>query len=86
MLHIKSRSNRDYLSHLNRTVIIDKMSDNLISAASRKREELADFLKTRRAAVKPSDVGLPESPRKRTPGLRREDVAELADLSESWYA
>lgn len=51
-----------------------------------KREELADFLKTRRAAVRSRDVGLPENPGRREPGLRREDVAELADLSVSWYS
>lgn len=63
-----------------------KMSDKPNNAARQKREELADFLKTRRAVIQPSEVGLPESPRKRTPGLRREDVAELADLSVSWYS
>jgi len=66
-------------------VINCKMSEPAVYAAKLKREELADFLKTRRAAVQPAEVGLPESPRKRTPGLRREDVAELADLSVSWY-
>lgn len=51
-----------------------------------RRQELADFLRSRRAKISPRTVGLPESPRKRTPGLRREDVAELADLSLSWYS
>jgi transcriptional regulator with XRE-family HTH domain len=55
------------------------------SAARQRREELADFLKSRRHRIAPCEVGLPESPRKRTPGLRREDVAELAGLSDSWY-
>jgi transcriptional regulator with XRE-family HTH domain len=49
------------------------------------REELADFLRTRRAKVSPLEVGLPARPRKRTPGLRREDVAELAGTSVTWY-
>jgi transcriptional regulator with XRE-family HTH domain len=61
------------------------MSDLSTSAARQKREELADFLKSRRRRIAPREVGLPESPRKRTPGLRREDVAELAGLSDSWY-
>ncbi|MEV4087837.1 transcriptional regulator, partial [Nonomuraea fuscirosea] len=43
--------------------------------------ELAAFLKTRRARVRPSDVGLPIGPRRRVPGLRREEVAQLASLS-----
>jgi transcriptional regulator with XRE-family HTH domain len=51
-----------------------------------RRQELADFLRKRRARISPLTVGLPESARKRTPGLRREDVAELADLSLSWYS
>jgi len=49
------------------------------------RSELAEFLKARRGAVGPSDVGLPEGGRRRTPGLRREEVAMLAGVSVSWY-
>ncbi len=49
------------------------------------RTELAEFLRTRRARVQPSDVGLPGSERRRTPGLRREEVAQLADVGVSWY-
>jgi len=56
------------------------------SAEKRRRRELADFLRTRRAGIAPLKVGLPQSARKRTPGLRREDVAELAGLSVSWYS
>ncbi|MEV0314900.1 helix-turn-helix transcriptional regulator [Nonomuraea fuscirosea] len=47
--------------------------------------ELAAFLKTRRARVRPSDVGLPTGPRRRVPGLRREEVAQLASLSADYY-
>jgi transcriptional regulator with XRE-family HTH domain len=43
--------------------------------------ELADFLRARREQVKPADVGLPDSGRRRTPGLRREEVATLAGVS-----
>ncbi|MGL5809617.1 MAG: helix-turn-helix transcriptional regulator [Nocardioides sp.] len=46
---------------------------------------LAEFLRTRRARLTPTDVGLPDSPRRRTPGLRREDVARLADVSVEYY-
>jgi transcriptional regulator with XRE-family HTH domain len=49
------------------------------------RQQLADFLKTRRAALKPGDVGLPEGPRRRTPGLRRQEVAQLAGISVEYY-
>ena len=40
---------------------------------------------SRRARLRPSDVGLPETARRRTPGLRREEVAQLAGLSTEWY-
>lgn len=50
-----------------------------------RRQALADFLRTRRARLQPGDVGLPARHRQRTPGLRREDVAELAHIGVSWY-
>lgn len=50
-----------------------------------RRQELADFLRTRRARLSPEDVGLPHGHRRRTPGLRREEVAQLANTSASWY-
>jgi transcriptional regulator with XRE-family HTH domain len=43
--------------------------------------ELADFLRARREHLTPADVGLPDSGRRRTPGLRREEVAALAGVS-----
>ncbi|MEU0370843.1 helix-turn-helix transcriptional regulator [Streptomyces sp. NPDC006283] len=51
-----------------------------------RRAELADFLKTRRLALQPEEVGLPPRTSRRTPGLRREDVADLAGISSSWYS
>jgi transcriptional regulator with XRE-family HTH domain len=48
-------------------------------------QELADFLKTRRSRLSAKDVGLPPGARRRTPGLRREEVAELAGISPTWY-
>ena len=54
-------------------------------AVRSRRAELGDFLKTRRAALRPEDVGLPPGPRRRTPGLRREEVALLAGVGVSWY-
>jgi transcriptional regulator with XRE-family HTH domain len=49
------------------------------------RAELSQFLRSRRARVHPADVGFPDSGRRRTPGLRREEVARLADVGVSWY-
>jgi transcriptional regulator with XRE-family HTH domain len=50
------------------------------------RPELADFLRRRREALQPSDVGLAKGPRRRTSGLRREEVAALAGMSTDYYA
>ncbi|MEH7590115.1 helix-turn-helix transcriptional regulator [Priestia megaterium] len=48
-------------------------------------KELARFLRTRRERITPKQVGLPESGRRRTPGLRRGEVALLADVGLDWY-
>jgi transcriptional regulator with XRE-family HTH domain len=49
------------------------------------REELAAFLRTRRGRLRPADAGLPDSGRRRTPGLRRQEVAQLAGMSVDYY-
>lgn len=49
------------------------------------RPELADFLRHARSRLDPSDVGLPPGARRRTPGLRREEVASLAGMSADYY-
>jgi transcriptional regulator with XRE-family HTH domain len=49
------------------------------------RDEFAEFLRQRRAALQPGDVGLPAGRGRRTPGLRRPEVAELAGLSTGYY-
>ncbi|GGF51271.1 DNA-binding protein [Marmoricola endophyticus] len=49
------------------------------------RERLADFLRRRREALQPEDVGLVAAARRRTPGLRREEVALLASMSSDYY-
>ncbi|HZR52748.1 MAG TPA: helix-turn-helix transcriptional regulator [Streptosporangiaceae bacterium] len=54
-------------------------------ADRRQEEELATFLRSRRQRLRPQDVGLPAAGRRRTPGLRREEVAVLAGLSTTWY-
>lgn len=50
------------------------------------RRGLADFLRHRRERLRPSDVGLHAGTRRRTPGLRREEVAQLAGVSTDHYA
>ncbi|WP_028067452.1 helix-turn-helix transcriptional regulator [Solirubrobacter soli] len=50
------------------------------------REGLADFLRRRREALRPEDVGLSQGRRRRTAGLRREEVALLAHMSTDFYA
>ncbi|NUK83316.1 helix-turn-helix transcriptional regulator [Streptomyces lunaelactis] len=49
------------------------------------RLELAAFLRSRRERITPADVGLPAGPRRRTPGLRREEAAQLAYISTEYY-
>ncbi|MEH7515777.1 helix-turn-helix transcriptional regulator [Gottfriedia acidiceleris] len=48
-------------------------------------EALSEFLKTQRSKINPQMVGLPVGTRRRTPGLRREEVAGLAGVSTTWY-
>ncbi|HTI14186.1 MAG TPA: helix-turn-helix transcriptional regulator [Dictyobacter sp.] len=50
-----------------------------------RRQTLADFLRTQRSRLSPEDVGLSAGMRRRTPGLRREEVAQLANIGSSWY-
>jgi transcriptional regulator with XRE-family HTH domain len=49
------------------------------------RKELADFLRSRRERTDPVSVGLQPGPRRRTPGLRREELAQLSGVSLTWY-
>src|ERR1700733_12634037 len=49
------------------------------------RAALADFLRRHRETLRPADVGIPVTARRRTPGLRREDVAALAMMSTDYY-
>ncbi|HVV22463.1 MAG TPA: helix-turn-helix transcriptional regulator [Pseudonocardiaceae bacterium] len=50
-----------------------------------RRRELAAFLRSRRERITPEQIGLPVSGRRRTPGLRREEVAQLAGVGVTWY-
>jgi len=55
------------------------------SASSVRRTELAAFLRSRRERISPEDVGLPTGSRRRTTGLRREELAQLAGVGVTWY-
>jgi transcriptional regulator with XRE-family HTH domain len=50
-----------------------------------RRAELGEFLKARRGRLTPDDFGMPRGSRRRTPGLRREEVALLAGVGVTWY-
>jgi hypothetical protein len=54
-------------------------------AGEQRRAELGEFLKARRARLSPADFGMPRGSRRRTPGLRREEVALLAGVGVTWY-
>ncbi|HXV92689.1 MAG TPA: helix-turn-helix transcriptional regulator, partial [Pseudonocardia sp.] len=49
------------------------------------RDGLADFLRRRRTRLSPADLGLAPGPRRRTPGLRREEVAAVTGMSVDYY-
>jgi transcriptional regulator with XRE-family HTH domain len=52
---------------------------------ARRQPDLAEFLRSRRERLTPDAAGLPSGRRRRTPGLRREEVAELAGIGSGWY-
>jgi len=56
-----------------------------IASAALRRKALGHFLREARAHVQPQDWGLPVGSRRRTPGLRREEVAQLCSISVTWY-
>lgn len=55
------------------------------AASAIRRHELAEFLRHRREHITPEQVGLPRGRRRRTPGLRREEVAQLSAVGVTWY-
>ncbi|WP_329350953.1 helix-turn-helix transcriptional regulator [Streptomyces sp. NBC_01261] len=55
------------------------------TASTVRRHELAAFLRHRREHIAPEQVGLPRGTRRRTPGLRREEIAQLAAVGVTWY-
>ncbi len=67
-------------------ILVEKVTPtNGNGSGERRRAELADFLRRRRASLQPQEVGLPNGSRRRTPGLRREEVAQLAGVGTTWY-
>lgn len=67
------------------TTDITQDSDAPSPSGSAKRGELAQFLRAARSRLRPEMVGLPSYGRRRVPGLRREEVAELAGIGVAWY-
>ena len=61
------------------------MSEALTDHPLARRRQAGEFLRSRRGRLAPSDVGLPHGFRRRTPGLRREEVASLAGVGTTWY-
>ncbi|MFF7988318.1 helix-turn-helix transcriptional regulator [Kitasatospora xanthocidica] len=59
--------------------------DGPVGAGDARRHDLAAFLRSRRERIAPDQVGLPMTGRRRTPGLRREEVAQLAAVGVTWY-
>nr|WP_189707881.1 helix-turn-helix transcriptional regulator [Streptomyces anandii] len=57
----------------------------MVDMGSARYTELGAFLRSRRERIRPADVGLPTGPRRRVPGLRRDEVAQLAGASVDYY-
>jgi hypothetical protein len=70
---------------MSQVVTSESPADVAASDDSARRSELADFLRRRREAISPAEVGLHVGGRRRTPGLRREEVAQLAGVGVTWY-
>ena len=63
----------------------DTTPGDRMSAPAQRRGELAAFLRSRRERITPEQAGLPTGHRRRTSGLRREEVAQLAGVGVTWY-
>jgi transcriptional regulator with XRE-family HTH domain len=60
-------------------------SNGTVASGDHRRAELAAFLRSRRERITPEQAGLPPGSRRRTPGLRREEVAQLSGVGVTWY-
>lgn len=67
------------------SLISDSEMEVLQTRQMDSRKQLGAFLRARRESLDPQRLGLPRSGRRRTPGLRREEVAMLADVGVTWY-
>jgi transcriptional regulator with XRE-family HTH domain len=65
--------------------VLDGDAPDRRAVGGMRRRELGSFLRTRRERITPEQVGLPPGGRRRTPGLRREEVASLAGVGVTWY-
>ncbi len=76
-----------YQHHLDTGIRIgnDEGMSEMVGVRTERRAQLGAFLKSRRAKITPGDVGLAPGPRRRTPGLRREEVAQLSGIGITWY-
>src|SRR5579864_8034358 len=61
------------------------MDDASLTDPATRRREAGGFLRSRRERLTPTEAGLPNGFRRRTPGLRREEVAMLAGVGTTWY-
>src|SRR3954451_5648661 len=61
------------------------MNQPALSPAEQRRQALGEFIRSRRARTNPEMVGMPPTLRRRTPGLRREEVALLCGIGVTWY-
>ncbi|WEO97552.1 helix-turn-helix transcriptional regulator [Streptomyces sp. FXJ1.172] len=67
------------------TTMAEQTAAQPVRGAEIRRHELAAFLRSRRERITPEQVGLPRGTRRRTPGLRREEVAQLSAVGVTWY-
>src|SRR5215510_3967286 len=76
---------QDYLATAGRHRQDGRMGTATTASGQHRRAELAAFLRSRRERISPEQAGLPPGTRRRTPGLRREEVAQLAGVGVTWY-
>ena len=88
---VRCHDPRPFRTHRTRSAIADGVTANhgLEALATdidlERRGALRSFLLYQRSRLTPEDVGLPHLQRRRVPGLRRQEVAELIGVSEDWY-